>query len=153
MGYSFSLQRLAELTPKLPEITTIPPPNARGMGSLVQYRTVDDVGECTAVGLLHTDDVAVCWAWMPAGSEIFPHSHEVTEHGVVVKGRFLVRVSAGEYEVKSGGHLVFIPGERHSVLAVEDTEMVFITIPAEKGYPYAANQPTHPGPAGRRRME
>jgi len=72
-----------------------------------------------------------------SGSYVPMHCHQgIIEYLIVGKGKVIVQFENNAVRVLSKGECASVkPGELHSVRALEDdTEVVFICIPPEKGY-------------------
>ena len=96
-----------------------------------------EVGSSIGYGLFHIDDVAVQRNDMTKGT-IFPeHKHEESEFMVVYRGKARYEFDGKEKIVTPGKFIYFIPNQPHACEALEDTSMIAITIPADKGYPNA----------------
>ena len=80
--------------------------------------------------------ISIQRAIFTAGSKIAEHSHpDCREWLIVYRGNLrLVRMGV-EHDISVGNYACLAPGEAHWAVAVEDTEIIGITIPENKGYP------------------
>lgn len=101
----------------------------------VEYKI--DRGTCLGTGLLKKPDVSVQDAFMSKGSLFSIHQHESIEILTVYRGRLRVGTSDNDSFLSAGQTLSLPRGVLHEVEAIEDTWMIGITVPAEKGYPDA----------------
>lgn len=88
------------------------------------------------------DDIAALVIFMPAGHKFPWHTHDEHEIGIVFAGKekgkdglIRVNIDGSEYEIGVGDSVDFRPGVLHSGLVIRDTWMLFVTVPADPGYP------------------
>jgi quercetin dioxygenase-like cupin family protein len=126
-----NLEALKELTKRLPDLVTL-------SSSTVRYEV--DQGQCVGVNLRFGMQIAVQDAYMSGGATFPVHSHSGIEHLIVYEGRIRIEEDGIGREIGVGESCVFPSGVKHTVLAIEDTWMIGITIPADEGYPHAAKR-------------
>jgi quercetin dioxygenase-like cupin family protein len=93
-------------------------------------------GTCLGRGLWNGPYSAVQRAFMSAGS-VFPlHVHDCHEHLVVAKGAIVIFYQDQKNVAVGTGYGIHIPiGTAHGVKALEDTWVIGITVPPDRGYP------------------
>ena len=129
---SESLVRLRKLTEELPTLLDFV---ERENGNFIQYSPASD-GTFLGFGLYKEKDVAVQKVFMSKGTEIAEHKHTETECGIIYKGKAKINYNGKESKLlEKGDSVIFKPNEPHSGIILEDTWMIFITVPAEEGYP------------------
>lgn len=109
----------------------------------VTYKTKK--GFAIAYNLLHRNSVGVIKALLKKDTEYVMHSHDVKEWGVVFSGSVSVEHvnKKGKSTVKtySIGDLFFCDiGESHNQTALEDTKIIFVSVPCDEGYPKNGSQ-------------
>jgi quercetin dioxygenase-like cupin family protein len=127
------LEKLRELTMALPDLRELTKFNTDGT---VNY----DVTEGTGMGvcLFNTPDIAVQRVSYSKGMTFPGHNHNEIEIAIVYVGLFRsFTAKHGVIDQKPGDIVRFEPGENHSHEALEDVELIAITIPASKDYPHA----------------
>ena len=105
----------------------------RGQG-IIEY----DLPAGHAIGfcLFANNAVSVQRAFLSAGATFPPHSHDANEYVLIYKGRGKSISEKGERVILEGECFHATPRERHTFMAIEDTWLIAITIPADKeGYP------------------
>ena len=128
------LEKLRELTMQLPDLREYTKFNTDGT---VNY----DVSEGTGLGvcLYNTPDIAVQRVSYSKGMTFPGHNHKEIEIAVVYSGLFRsVTTGKGMIDQRPGDMVRFEPDENHCHEALEDTELIAITIPASKDYPHAS---------------
>jgi len=103
----------------------------------VEYEVTD--GYCLGIGLYHNAESAVQRSIMTAGT-VFPrHWHlDATEILIITHGTLEIREDNKEpFTIGVGELHQFAKGIPHSVVALEDTRLLGITVPAGDGYPDA----------------
>ena len=136
------LMELRELTDSLPPLPTGLP---HGDDGYYEYPTVGDSGFVRAWSLLSDPRVAVAKFELSKGSVYPPHSHQMAKEWVIVySGSLLVdvvgEVSCAHFRgqdsvLRAGGCVHFVRGQVHQATALEDTELLAITIPRDDAYP------------------
>ena len=131
---SDSLKRLRELTHKLPHSPLIDFVESAG-NFMVSY-AVDD-GTCSGVGLLNRENIAVQVCEISKGAEFPKHFHEAVEILIVISGELCIKYVGSEKmsTVKDRESHTIPQGVLHSVVAVEETVLIGITMPRAEGYP------------------
>ena len=89
----------------------------------------------TGLNLLNIAEIAIVKAYMPKGTKFELHTHISHEYVIVYKGRCVSNTESETKNLIPGGFVHFKPGEKHTLEALEDSEMIGITIPAAEGYP------------------
>jgi len=129
-GDTKSLDMLRELTHSL---NTLPHLINRQENNFINYNTAD--GNCIGTGLLYKKEIAVQDCFQSSGSTFPEHTHACKEWLVCYEGSFELTIEGIAKTYKSGD-MAYIPsGKSHSYLALEDTHVIGITIPADEGYP------------------
>jgi len=102
----------------------------------VEYYTKNGEGCITGKSLMNTGEVAVQNAYMKAGTVLPAHKHpDSIEYLIVYSGELQIIVYDRVYRVQPGQYIRFLKGDPHKVVALKDTWMIGITIPADSGYP------------------
>ncbi len=128
------LEKLRTLTGELPILDDfIKFQNGNGN---IEYIPNGD-GEIKGRGLYKDKDVAIQLVSISKGTVVPEHIHKEIEIGIVYKGKAILDYGCDKKECVTGNHVHFEPNEPHSFVMLEDTLMVFITVPAGKGYPNA----------------
>jgi len=104
-------------------------------GDAVSYETEE--GEIIGHPLLKTDEIAIQRAVANKGAKIIEHPHNEMEILVVITGRMIVKFGSMEKELTAGEVAYVPPDTMHHVIAIEETDMIGITIPASEDYPNA----------------
>jgi quercetin dioxygenase-like cupin family protein len=121
--------------------------NLRPLSSLVMemyenrvaYDT-HDTGECTGNAIYNDGNIAIQKTFISKGAILPSHCHvDCMETLIMISGHLKIINGAGE-EVHLKGIIgermyCFGSGEVHEIEAIEDTVLIGITIPADKGYP------------------
>lgn len=110
------------------------------LSDLVQYRSnniikYEGYGEIDGICLYNTGNVAVMRAIMEAGSVIFDHTHKEIEIITVVFGELEFSIEGDVKRITKGEVIKILPAQLHHCTALQNTEMICITIPASRGYP------------------
>lgn len=120
---SESLDRLRQLTPKLPVLT-------HGK-DCKEYPC--EGGTCLGIALYSEDRCAVQRAMMTVGAVLKQHGHEISTEFVMPKtGALRIETPDRVWEVRPGEVAVLPPGTPHTVTALADTWMIAVTIPADR---------------------
>lgn len=131
---------MCEVTDKIQElkaaINNLPPLHelVRASGEYVDYKV--DSGTCKGYGLYKTAEVAVQVCNMSVGTTFPEHTHELPvkiEWLHIVKGK----IKVGDRVIGEAESISFKTDEPHKVFALEDVEMIAVTMPADKAYPDA----------------
>jgi len=100
---------------------------------VIEYKV--PAGTCLGFGLFNVPEVSVQKAFLSKGT-IFPiHTHKVMEWLMVYKGKLESSINGRKKILDIGAGVYINPEEEHSVLAVEDTWIIGVTIPSDSGYP------------------
>jgi len=104
-------------------------------------------GDVIGIGLYKSDDISVQKANLPAGTFWPFHKHEAIERLIVYVGKLKVEKSGGgcfdddtevvEKILEVGDSVKILPNTPHCVTALEDTWVLGVIIPDDKGYPNA----------------
>lgn len=125
MNTQSSLIKLRELTHQL----TLSDCVRADSPGWVRYETLK--GSCIGVALLTERSVAVQKTFMSRGT-IFPkHVHSETEIMIIFEGSLQI----GKSILGPGDLVRFAPNEEHAAVALEDTWMIAVTVPACGAYP------------------
>jgi quercetin dioxygenase-like cupin family protein len=132
------LRRLTDSLPPLP----IGLPD--GDDGFYEYPVVGE-GSARAWTLMNDSRVSVARFMLAEGTVYPPHSHPVAKEWVIVySGRLLVEVRGAvscahfhgqESVIRAGQCVHFNRGQIHQATALDDTELVAITIPRDDAYP------------------
>jgi len=129
--------------PAAAQIRTLSELIARRDDSRITVEYTVAKGRCVGRGLMRTPEVAVQYCRMDAGAGLEYHVQDgCTEHLVVSEGivHFESEQEPGVIRRMAAGDNVRIaPGEAHRVTAITDAAIIGITVPADEGYPYAAD--------------
>lgn len=92
-------------------------------------------------GLFKIPKVSVQIVHLDKGKKFPEHVHDSLEVGVIYEGKMELN-HRGVKKIKSVTDIViFQPGEPHSGAAIEDTEVIFISVPSDSGYPEGVFKP------------
>lgn len=127
---SFELEKLKEITSKLPSLSSIADLSG---GGAVEYNL--PIGHSFGFGLYKTEKVAVQRAFMSAKSEFPIHCHNCHEYIIIYSGRARYSIGDKVTEIGVGECAHFPPNVAHIFSSLEDVWMLAITVPAEQGYP------------------
>ncbi len=94
----------------------------------------NESGPTTGFSLKNTGHVAVMDANVPAATEFPDHRHDSAEVMVVYRGEIRIKVSDTWHTLRVGDHISIPAGVKHRAVAVDDTWLIAITIPADEGY-------------------
>ncbi len=128
-----NIQKLQQLTDELPSLSKFIKAEHE---EYIEYKSEGD-GTFMGFGLYTNSDVSVQRVFLSKGTIVSEHTHKEREWGMVYKGKVLVRYRGEEHEYDVGSCLFCEVGESHSGIALEDTWVMFVTIPAGEGYPDA----------------
>ena len=95
-------------------------------------------GECLGVGLYRNKDVAVQKIFMSKGARLELHGHRETEYGIMYKGSIKMVVDGKEHIIKQNQCIRIPSSKTHTAHTLEDSWMIWITIPASEDYPDAS---------------
>ena len=105
--------------------------------SQVEYEALND-NVIKGICIYNDGDIAIQKAFMPKGCEIKKHKHDVIEILKIVTGKLKFLNGTEDGRILEVGDQITIPtGQRHSVLALEETWVIGITMPADPAYPKA----------------
>ena len=127
---SVNMQKLTKLTSELngiPELDSF----------ITGYKddiTIYEEGVAWCKRILEHDYIGVMVCTMKKDWEISTHKHNGEETGVVLKGKAEFHIGKKIIILKEGQRIIFKPKQLHSYKSLEDTEMVFVSIPKVKGY-------------------
>lgn len=125
-----SIMRLREITENLG-----PPPHEHAHpANYVRFKV--DFGSAYAYGLKKTKAVAVADLSITAGTDFPLHPHDEIEHHILYKGKVRFHCEGRESVLMSPGDCITVaPGLQHGGTAIEDSEIICITVPAAGGFP------------------
>lgn len=137
MDRSEEFRQLSKAIKELPELEDLI--GFRGNGWIeydVPEGSVRGQNLLTLISAAGVGGISVQRAIFTAGSKIAEHSHpDCREWLIVYRGMLrLVRMGV-EHDINVGEFACLAPGEAHWAVAVEDTEIIGITVPENKGYP------------------
>lgn len=125
-----SIMRLREMTGNLGD----PPEENAHPANYVQFKV--DFGSAYAYGLKKTEEVAVADLFIQAGTDFPLHPHGETEHHILYKGKVRFHCEGKKSVLMLPGDCITVaPGLQHGGTAIEDSEMICITVPAAGGFP------------------
>ena len=129
---SENIEKLKTLTKKLNGAPTL--------NGLVDHYEIDkaiyEKDKFWGVKLLFVpNEVAVQRTFMKKGLKVLPHKHIELEVGIVLSGTFKLNYKGETSLVKTGEVVIIESNQKHSGTILEDTEMVFVSMPPAKGYP------------------
>lgn len=127
---SNTLRRLKELTTRLPDH-----PMRADYAEYVRYDVEDGVSY--GFPIIKNQHVAAIRVFMSMGSTFPAHSHPVNEYGIIYKGSLELTLKGKTLKKKAGDILYFKANVEHGGKMIEDTEILFITVPADPDYPDA----------------
>lgn len=96
-------------------------------------------GKCLAKGLMKIGSVAVVDIILEPGAYVVDHIHEVREYGLVYEGSISVTVCGETKEYNVGDIIYLQPQTVHFTKSENGARAIYITIPADEGYPDARN--------------
>jgi len=125
------IEDLKKLTYFLPPLSSF----TQSMGSRVVEYDVE-AGFCVGFCLFNNNEVAVQRSFLSIGTEFPLHKHEHSmEMLMVYRGHLRVLMNDKIFELTPGDSLRIPENTMHSVSAQANTELIGVTIPADKGYP------------------
>jgi len=129
-----NLPKIRELTEKLPSLVDLIRQENK---KVTEYKMEENSGDFFGIGLYKTKEVAVQRVFMSKGSFVPLHAHPEAEVGIVYKGKIRVfeHNDRPEKICLPGDIMYFKQNEAHRGELLEDTWMIFITVPAGEGYP------------------
>ena len=84
--------------------------------------------------LAHGEELMCCHLYFKQGAIGEEHSHENTQIAYVIKGKFEFDLDGNEQVLKTGDS-VFVPsGVKHSLICLEDGELLDIFTPPRKDF-------------------
>jgi len=127
-----NIEKLRDLTSKLMSLQDLV---RNGNGVTYKEYAVQN-GTSFGFGLYDTPEVAVQRVFMSKDS-IFPeHIHAEREWGIVYKGKIIMEYEGTEQTLGVGDCMFFEADAPHRGRVLEDTWVIFITVPAGEGYPH-----------------
>lgn len=133
------LNELREVTTKLESFSNIVDDTTRCVTEVIEGKLLRGTG--IIFGLYKTEHVAISRVFISAGSIIDRHFHGEREiigvmiGGMVVDSHDELKSTVRQYEI-----IELPPDKEHSIMAVEDTWLWVVTMPASKEFP---NAPTN----------
>lgn len=130
---------LLDYTKKLQETASLDELVKGRQRGMIRYQTVK--GSVYGIGLFKNNEAAVQLAIMTKGTVFPEHSHKDPvrmEYIHVIKGKITVHTCEGMKEVRETESIAIKSGILHKVEALEDTEVIAITMPADEGFPDGA---------------
>lgn len=83
------------------------------------------------------NDLGVHRWFFPKGCKLAEHVHNCKELIVIFEGAVMfTNADKTEVLLKKGDHISTNAGEKHSVVILEDTKVITITIPPESSFPW-----------------
>jgi quercetin dioxygenase-like cupin family protein len=129
------LDRLKNLTEKLPSFPDIIERHLTKNGKIEQYYEMDE-GNCYAVYLHRSGDDIAVHRWFNSKGGKFPkHNHNEKEWIVIYKGSMILHDFRGDHTLKKGDCYYSLPNMHHWAEFPEDCKYITITMPAAKEYP------------------
>ncbi len=82
------------------------------------------------------EDTMVCHIALKQGTRVEPHSHEASQNGYVISGKFRLIGKDGEevWTAHAGCGYYMEPWETHGVEVLEDTEIIEVFSPLRREY-------------------
>jgi len=125
------LNKLEEITPNLPRLDKYMTSKEGNMFELGAGGSRGTINFC----LLNIEDVAVINASLRQGDHAPVHGHDAKEWIIVYRGKLKITTSAGTDIFEPGDYIFINNNEEHSVLALEDSWVVAITVPTDENFP------------------
>lgn len=123
---------LEQLTETLPDLSDLVAGKSR-MG-YIEYKT--KTGTAIGWSLLNIPEVAVQRHFISKGTEFEGHTHPSNEWVIVTRGTLQFTIDHEQCSITHVGQCQFLPADSfHSCVALEDTWLIGITVPAAEGYP------------------
>jgi len=85
--------------------------------------------------MLNVDDVAVVNTNLRQGDYAPKHVHDVKLWIIVYRGKVKITTSEGTDVYKTGDYIFLDAGEEHSILALENSWTVTVSVPADPSFP------------------
>ena len=127
---SENIKKLESLVPKLSDMVL----NVCDRNHHVEYNVEN--GFCIGFPLLNNDKIAIQRAFISKGTYFGEHKHEDSvEIFVIFKGEFKLLVGDNEEILEIGDCARVEKNTLHDGYAIDNTEMICITVPSEEGYP------------------
>ena len=118
-----SLKEIKELTENMPDLSSI---SMGHFSNHAEYMTNN--GTCIGFPLYKDKDVGVIRTFMPGGSEIAEHVHkDSTEIGVAYQGELILTINGSQHTYRTHEVMTIPKGTPHTVKAVIDSWMIFLT--------------------------
>ena len=123
---SDNLKILRKLTKDLTDLVS------EKQGRYVEYNC--SVGVCIGEGLYKQNNIAVQKAFLSKGTIFDRHDHGEKEFLICYEG-IIEFTNKEKRKVGVGEIIIFDKNHAHSCEALEDSQLIAVTIPASKGYP------------------
>ena len=94
-----------------------------------------DNGIAFAFGLMHIPEIAVSKTVISKGAGFTDHRHSMTEWIIVFSGKLQFTMEGKTGDLLPGEGVKITAGTKHSALAIENTKIIAITIPADPTFP------------------
>ena len=133
-GLSKNIIRLKEITPLLSFVL-----EDKKCNNCIKYKL--KIGSCTGYYLYNDNKIAIQRAFITKGSEFPKHTHKDEKEWLIIcNGHIIIEFESGESLNLNEGDFCFVEkGIPHWMIAKEDTWIVGITVPADRGYPNDRN--------------
>jgi len=134
MEESENIRKLKNLTKSLPSLGDLVTQKDK-RGNIVRYDGGD--GICIGRGLLKREMIAVQQTIISSGTKMECHKHRIpiVEIIHVYKGSIKFMTGGKAVIIKAGETITIKAGQGHKCVALQDSETVGVTMPAEKSYP------------------
>lgn len=99
----------------------------------INYEVIN--GKTEGINLYQIKEVAVARISISKDTEFPFHQHDEIEFFVIYEGKLLWKFEDEEVELTVGDSCRIPPNQMHGCIALEDTQAIFITVPASMGYP------------------
>lgn len=132
MDDSKHLRKLKEITGKLPPplLTTF----TEQASAFIEYQVSG--GMAFGRKLWYEKELGVQLLTMSKGTKFPRHTHEEVEIGILIEGSVTLVQNSEKCELKKPGDMLrLVSGQKHEAEVHLDSRMLFITIPANEGYP------------------
>lgn len=128
-----ALDKLEELTPKLPLVPSIKDFQIINEG-VVKYRL--DKGEAISQSIYSTEDIAIAKFHIPEGSTFPTHAHYNSDEWLIILNGTISLLLEEEYILLNRYDSIKITADKpHQAIAVENSTIIAITVPRDDGFP------------------